>query len=437
MAIHTLSQSEIQLIKQGAHGIAGVITRYHHFAQDQGGKLYNYDGGVFRPEGERCVNNHVKRLLEAANFEDKWSSHKQEEVLKCIQVDAPLLWDRPPLDRINVHNGLIQTATSQLLPHSPDALTTVQLPIDYDPGATCPRWEKFVSDTLPHDSQDAAWEIIAWLMVPVTSIQKALFLQGDGCNGKSVFLRALIRFLGKDNVSTLTLHKLEHDRFATARLIGKLANISPDLPNQRLQTTSTFKSITGGDRFTGEYKFQGSFDFRPFVRLVFSANQLPVSSDSSHGWYRRFIVVPFDRTFKEDPEMERQLDTALSDSSELSGVLNMALAALPQVLTRGIAITPNMQQALDDFRDTNDPVLRWLERETTDDVQGWLAKRALYGAYLDDMRADGRIPLAQKSFGSNLKRLRPQLQEAQRTHNGKRTWGWLGILFADNSIHSP
>ena len=83
------------------------------------------------------------------------------------------------------------------------------------------------------------WELAAWLMLPITSIQKAVLCLGAGCNGKSVFMAALVAFLGKRNCTAISLHKLEGNPFATSRLVGKLANICPDLPAARLRHRRT------------------------------------------------------------------------------------------------------------------------------------------------------------------------------------------------------
>ena len=130
-----------------------------------------------------------------------------------------------------------------------------------DPEATCPKWEKFLSETFPEDSQDVAWEIPGHLMIPDRSLQKAVLLLGEGSNGKSTYQRALVSFLGRRNVASLTLHNLESNRFAPARLVGKLANICADLPSADLTGSSMFKAITGGDVITGERKHVDSFDF--------------------------------------------------------------------------------------------------------------------------------------------------------------------------------
>jgi putative DNA primase/helicase len=429
------TQKEIARINsQGIAGIAEVIDMDQQFTRDKGGRLYRYKDGVYVPNGEEFIICQVKELLSMAGLGNKWTSRKAREVTEYIRADAPMLWTEPPVDVVNVANGLVDVKHGKLSPHRPDYFSTVQLPVSFDPTATCPAWDKFIADVFPADAHHLPYEIVAWLMVPYRRIQKAILLLGEGSNGKSTFLRAVIAFLGKENVCTLSLHKLENDRFATSRLIGKLANICPDLPNKKLETTSAFKAITGGDVVMAEHKFRDSFDFSPFARLVFSANELPCSADTTEGFYRRLIIVPFERTFKENPETGRQLDSALSDPKELSGVLNEALAALPVVLERGLTIPPSIKAAHQEYRNLSDPLAEWLDSETVKDPDGWVPKAALFGSYAQDCRNHRRMPMTQASFGRRLKRLR-KVKDTQRTDNGKMTWGYAGIRFADGSIH--
>jgi len=87
--------------------------------------------------------------------------------------------------------------------------------------------------------------------------------------------------------------------------VGKLANICSDLPSDHLTSTPTFKTIVGGDYLLGERKFQGSFEFLPFYRLVFSTNHCPQSKDSSTAFFRRWLVIPFARTFAPNEQISR------------------------------------------------------------------------------------------------------------------------------------
>jgi putative DNA primase/helicase len=344
-------------------------------------------------------------------------------------VDAPTLWERPPLNLLNLQNGLLEVETRRLLKHSPGHLSCIQLPIAYDPIAQCPEWENLVELVFPKDAQELAFQITAWLMQPDVSQQKAVLLLGEGNNGKSTYLAAVTAFLGRHNTSALSLHKLESDRFATARLIGKLANICPDLPSTHLAGTSTFKALTGGDTMLGEYKYRDSFEFEPFVRLVFSANDPPRSGDASHAFFRRWLVVPFTHTFDGGDAIPRPVvDARLASPRELSGVLNKALQALRQLQEQGGLIeSESMATAGGEFRKATDPVAVWLDSSTIEGSDVFVGKKALLIAYNGAAEAAGRPQMTATAFGLALRRLRPNLEDGQRTVAGRLEWVWLGL----------
>jgi phage/plasmid-associated DNA primase len=54
---------------------------------------------------------------------------------------------------------------------------------------------------------------------------------------------------------------LLENRFATAELYGKLANIDADLSKEALKNTGTLKKMTGGDYIPAEEKFPPAFKF--------------------------------------------------------------------------------------------------------------------------------------------------------------------------------
>lgn len=408
------------------HELAIEILETDHFAQDGGSRLYVWKGGVYRPEGSRHLEKRVKELLLARN--QGWTQHRAREVVEFIRVDAPTLWERPPRDTVNVKNGLLNVNTRATLPHSPDFLSPVQLPVDYDAQADCPAWENFVYTTFPEDAATLPWEIVAWMMTPDTSIQKAILLLGEGSNGKSTFLQGVLSFIGVSNVVTLSLQKLEKERFAAVRLLGKLANICPDLPSVHLTDTSLFKAITGGDSIAAEYKHRDGFDFTPFAHLIFSANHPPQSSDASPAFFRRWLVVPFNRIFEESEAIPRRvLDARLAQPAELSGVLNLALAALPALREKGFHESDSMKEAWRDLRSATDPLAVWLDRETVDMPTAVCVKKDLWRSYNISCADTGRPAMAENSFSRALRRLKPQLGDAQRTVAGKVQHVWLGL----------
>lgn len=409
--------------------LADTILVTDAFAQDAGGQLYVFETGAYRPHGEAHIARRVKSILVTNGDSKRWSSHRAREVFEFLRVDAPHVWDVPPADTLNVQNGLLDLATRTLRPHTPKHLSAVQLPVAYHPSATCATWEAFLSQVMPEDCQALAYELAALIMRPDPSCQQAVLCIGEGANGKSTFLAALTAFIGRENVSGLSLQRLEGDKFSVVRLLGKLANICPDLPSDHLTSTSTFKSLTGGDLITAERKFQASFEFISHARMIFSANHYPQSKDSSAAFFRRWGVFPFERTFAPTEQTpRRELDARLAQPMELSGVLNRALSALDGITRRGrLSQSESTRRAMMEFQEQTDPLAAWLDRFTTLNPPAITSKKDLhitYGSYAD---SSGRPPLSPKSFYSGVKRLRPTLTEAQRRVHGEVRDVFLGI----------
>ncbi len=272
--------------------------------------------------------------------------------------------------------------------------------------------ERRLAETFPDDCIKAgtAWQIMAWLMVPIISLQKALLLLGPGGTGKSVFLSVLQCFLGKRrNTCSIPLQKLEQDRFAVARLVGKLACIYADLADKELETTAVFRALTGGgeDYLPAEHKFKDSFDYAAFARRVYSANKPPKAKDATEAFFERWWVLPMDKIYRgTNKEIDfKKLVAMLTTPEELSGMLNLALDALPDVLKRGVVVTESMRLAHEEFESATDPFLIWVRKTIVERRGGVVPKAWVWDRYQKDMEATGNSASSQKLFYNKFSRL--------------------------------
>ena len=417
------------------HSLATEILIDDHFAQDEAGNLYRFNDGVYKRKGAEFITRTVRRLCADREATKSWSSKLGTETVEYIRLQSPTLWENPHATIINVKNGLLDIRTRALKPHSHEYLSVIQLPVEFDPTATCPATDKFDSQVFPEDAVILSHEIAAVLTSPSVRIQKSILFLGEGGNGKSRKLNQFKAFVGSQNCAAVSLHDLEANRFAAARLFGKLANICPDLPSAHLAGTSRFKAITGGDEITAEFKFKTSFEFKCHARLIFSANHPPRSEDASEAFFDRWLVVPFQGRFRgtatEIPEAE--LDALLTSPSELSGLLNHAIACIDRLRKTARYSEPeSVVEAHREFYATTDPFAVWLEKFTVDDPEAVVAVDRLRIVYGAECEQRGRQRPSQTAFGLAFNRMRPKVERKQRTLNGKLQWCYIGICLTSD-----
>ena len=136
------------------------------FAVNRSGRLFRYDTkrGVYRPVGFAEVGPALRDLLDEICAAAKLTQRLTAETEFVLRTLAQLLWEKPSVDRINLANGVLNLQTMKLEPHSPDWRSPMQIPVRYDPGASCPKWDQFLSQVLPADAIALAWELAGWTL---------------------------------------------------------------------------------------------------------------------------------------------------------------------------------------------------------------------------------------------------------------------------------
>ena len=308
-----------------------IMKHYEFLTLRDNDVLFIYKDGVYTNCGESIVKEEVQKILEGIN-----STHTTNEVIGHIKrltfVDRSKFDE--PVDKICLLNGILNIKTLKIEPHTPKIVFLNKINANYDKKANCQRFKKFVSEIVARDDILIIQELIGYCLLKTNKFQKAFMFNGSGDNGKSVLIYVIEKFLGEDNCTSVTLQKLEFDKFSVANLYGKLANICADLPSAALGVTENFKKITAGDRIEGEKKFQGSFYFRPYSKIINSANRLPEVTDESYAFFKRWIIVNFPNTFTIGKgKTDVNLSGKLTKQEELDGILNWAIEGLQRLVS--------------------------------------------------------------------------------------------------------
>ena len=117
----------------------------------------------------------------------------------------------------------------------------------------------------------------------------------------------------------------------------------------------------------------------------------------------------------------------LADPAELSGVLNKAIKAIASIRTKGLSESESIRRAMDEFRQTTDPVAVWLDRNTVLEPDALIPADRLWQDYNQDCVAKGRPTVSKTALGRAIAQLRPSVEKKQRTVNGKLAWSYVGI----------
>lgn len=417
---------------------ANTIAKSVRFAIDLSKRLYFYKDGIYHLGGEDIVRQLHRELLNTWDYGGRWKSKMGYEVVDWVAMDAVPIWERPPMHQINLLNGIYNWETEQLEPHSPDWCSTVQIPIKYDPDATCPVWDTFLRDIFP-EGVTLLKEIIGLCMIPFTGLQKCIILVGEGSNGKSKYLDGLQAAIGVKNVSHKGLHELCIDRFSRAALVGKLVNVFADLPSEKIKDASNFKAITGEDTITVEYKHKDSYSYATFCKLIFSCNEIIESDDKSEGYRRRFMNIPFVRKFPVDSGLGDRLKIALASPRELSGLLNSILPRMSSIVEDGFTTTEEIAAIISNYSSIPENVVEYFNRDLIADTEAFVPMSNLYGRYCtkDGCRGrPGNKPFTRDKLVSFLRTYYPEVKaNVLKKYKGKVLRCYIGIRMRDKEVH--
>lgn len=308
--------------------------------------------------------------------------------------------------QICLNNGTLNPLTGELLEHDAEHYLTNRVDITFDPSATCGLWLQTLDEIFAPDSDRAEkiqllQEFIGYCLIPETKMHKFLWMVGAGGNGKSLILEVLNALIGKENISHAQIERLQ-EKFVRAELQGKLVNISSEMSAQATISDGYLKQIVAGDVVEAERKYERSFSFKPYVRLIGATNLLPRLLDHTDGFFRRAMILRLNRQFTE-AEQDKQRVTRLM--AELPGILNWSIAGLQRLLNRTyFEIPPSSKAEVESYRVNSDPVRQFADDflVPTDDKKDWVASSKLYNAYKSWNFDNGYKALASNQFADRL-----------------------------------
>jgi len=316
-------------------------------------EMYIYQDGIYTENAQTFIKELCRYCLDTL-YTDTFSN----KAIAKVEVDTYISYEEfTKVDNpyeIAVQNGILNIKTKELLPFTHKKIFFNKINATWNPESSCPNFEKFLLEILPteqvKENKLMIEELIGFTLVRDYFQEKAFLFQGSGRNGKSKLLNVVETLLGSANVSNIPLEEIKYDGFQLCNLSKKLVNIGGDIGSGKLKAPQAFKSSTGRDVLAANRKGKSYIHFRNYAKMIFCANTLPETCDSSDGFYDRWEFIDFPFKFVSQDELNNASDDEkkyfklrnpliideLTTEKELNGILVLAVSGLHRLLDNKI-----------------------------------------------------------------------------------------------------
>lgn len=370
---------------------ANYMKNQYHIKRING-RLHIYKDGIYIADDDE-IRAEMITVIPGLN------KTKRNEVYDYINL---LIRDDIRLLNANLiafKNGVYNIENDKFTDFSPDYIITNKINWNYNPASESELAENVLKKLSCNDEKIEALlkEVIGYCFYRYNELGKAFILTGDKSNGKSTFLDMISYLLGAENISSLDLAELG-ERFKTAELFGKLANIGDDIKGDFIPDLAIFKKLVTGDRVNVERKGLNPFEFNNYSKMLFSANKIPRVKDETGAVLRRLIIVPFNAKFdKNDKDYDPYIKYKLRSSEVMEYLILEGLKGLKSVLeNKGFTISEKVDAELQEFDEMNNPILMYVQDYSDDIVNN--STNEVYLSYTSYCRESGLNPLGKIQF---------------------------------------
>jgi len=445
------------LIEKKTHNATERIVKYikernyiYTTRHDEKEEVWIYDNGIYTPNGKTFIKEITRKILDKA-----YTTYLGNEVINKIEADSYVNADKffqtNYIHNIAIENGILNIFNGKIEDFTPKKIFFNKLPVVYDTTKKCPNIIKHFEAVL-NDKEDIPLiqELFGFLLLKEYKFEKAFMFLGSGRNGKSKTVELMKRFLGIENCVNISLQQLEPktDNFAMGELVNKLANLGADISNQTLIETGNFKALTGRDLISAARKFLSRINFINYAKMIFCANEIPKTYDTSIAFFERWILLDFPYTFLPKKEYDLLEEKALENikiadvdiiekittKEEMSGLLNWALEGLKRLVKdNGFSYSHTMEEVKKIWIRKSNSLSAFLMDCTNEDYNGKITKadlRKIYNHYCKKFKLK---PISDKLIKNTLN-IEMGVVDDRFREGGVQIPYWNGISFKNNDV---
>lgn len=306
---------------------------------------------------------------------------------------------------INLVNSVYDMVSGINIPHDANLKFTKKANVNYDESKKCPRWEQFLREVFQDDTGLIKWiqKALGYSLTGKTSEQVIFILNGNGRNGKSVFLDVVSHIFGdyRTNIQpdSLMVKTSQGANSDIARLKGARFVTTVESNDGMRFNEGLVKQLTGGDTVTARFLHANEFEFTPKFKVWMATNHRPIIRGTDKGIWRRIRLIPFDREFTED-EVDPDLTSKLLAESE--GILQWMLKGLEMWQKERLGMCEKILLANKEYRQEMDVVSTFIDDCINNSLGKEVKAAELYHHYRNYCLQNGFFVLTATKFGREM-----------------------------------
>ncbi|WP_020124410.1 phage/plasmid primase, P4 family [Streptomyces canus] len=356
-----------------------------------------------------ALQQHRRRALSTAGMNAMLSQARSAPgmVLKPDRLDANPYALCTPQGIVDLRTGLLTAPDPNKDFHSRStSVGPRQMPT--------PRWMRFLTDTFGDDAEGR--EMISYLQLLLgysitgdVGAQILPFLWGEGKNGKSVLLDAIMKLLGDYADAAppgfLMAKPFEGHPTDLAELHGRRVYVCSEIKPGDKFDEARVKHLTGGDRIKARRMRQDPFSFQPTHKLWLLGNHKPEVGTGGFAFWRRMRLIPFERVVSDDRKIDNLADLLVIE--EGPGILAWLIDGARRYLggDRDLTGPERVRIATTAYAETEDHTGRFYEEccQLGPDLRA--EQTALYAAYKIWCQNEGAQFISSRAFASRTREL--------------------------------